>query len=77
LQRIRKLIGNSKVRDIDAGRLVMLYALRYEKHANNDIVGLVEALKHRGVPEHLTKVSRNINYILRSIAVHVILRSVH
>lgn len=55
----------------------MLYALRYEKHANNDIVGLVEALKHRGVPEHLTKVSRNINYILRSIAVHVILRSVH
>ncbi|PNF35932.1 Vacuolar protein sorting-associated protein 45 [Cryptotermes secundus] len=55
LQRIRKLIGNSKVRDIDAARLVMLYALHYEKHTNNDIVGLVDALKQRGVPEHLTK----------------------
>ena len=56
-QRIRKVIGNSKVRDIDAARLVMLYALHYEKHTNNDIVGLVDALRHRGVPENLTKVS--------------------
>jgi vacuolar protein sorting-associated protein 45 len=55
LQRIRKLVGNSKVRDTDAARLVMLYALRYEKHTNNDIVGLVDALKQRGVTEHLTK----------------------
>ncbi|KDR23959.1 Vacuolar protein sorting-associated protein 45 [Zootermopsis nevadensis] len=55
LQRIRKLIGNSKVRDNDAGRLVMLYALHYEKHTNNDIVGLVDALKQRGVPERFTK----------------------
>ncbi|XP_066994059.1 vacuolar protein sorting-associated protein 45 isoform X2 [Anabrus simplex] len=55
LQRIRKLIGNDKVRHIDATRLVLLYALRYEKHTNNDIVGLVEALKKRGVPEELTK----------------------
>lgn len=55
LQRIRKLIANSRVRDIDAARLVMLYALRYKEHTNNDIVGLVDALKHRGVPEHLTK----------------------
>ena len=45
------------MRDIDAARLVMLYALHYEKHTNNDIVGLVDALKHRGVSEHLTKVS--------------------
>ncbi|KAJ9600038.1 hypothetical protein L9F63_009655 [Diploptera punctata] len=60
LQRIRKVIGNSKVRDVDAARLVMLYALHYEKHTNNDIVGLVEALKHRGVPEHLTKLVHSI-----------------
>ena len=45
------------MRDIDAARLVMLYALHYEKHTNNDIVGLVDALRHRGVPENLTKVS--------------------
>jgi vacuolar protein sorting-associated protein 45 len=42
----------------------MLYALRYEKHTNNDIVGLVDALKQRGVPEHLTKVSANNTYFL-------------
>lgn len=60
LHRIRKLIGNSKVRDIDAARLVMLYALHYEKHTNNDIVGLVDALKHRGVPEYLTKLVHNV-----------------
>lgn len=77
LQRIRKLIGNSKVRDIDAARLVMLYALRYEKHTNNDIVGLVDALRQRSVPEHLTKVSENNVYILYQYAVLIILISTH
>ncbi|XP_044737601.1 vacuolar protein sorting-associated protein 45 isoform X2 [Chrysoperla carnea] len=48
LQSIRKLINNSKVREIDAVRLVMLYALRYEKHSNNDIQGLVDLLKKKG-----------------------------
>jgi hypothetical protein len=42
----------------------MLYALHYEKHTNNDIVGLVDALKQRGVPEHLTKVSNNITFLM-------------
>lgn len=55
LKRIRRLIGNEKVRDIDATRLVMLYALHYERHSNNDITGLVDALKKRGVSEKLTK----------------------
>lgn len=55
----------------------MLYALHYEKHTNNDIVGLIDALKQRGVPEHLTKVSKNINYILHGTAVFVILRYAH
>ncbi|KAG1674112.1 Vacuolar protein sorting-associated protein 45 [Nymphon striatum] len=55
LQKIRHLIGDSKVRDIDATRLVLLYALRYEKHSNNDITGLVEALKKRGVSSKYTK----------------------
>lgn len=60
LQRIRSLIGNSKVRDEEACRLVMLYALRYKKHSNNDITGLVEALKRRGVSEDKTKMVYNI-----------------
>lgn len=27
----------------------MLYALRYESHSNNDVSGLIETLKQRGV----------------------------
>jgi len=53
----------------------MLYALRYEKHTNNDIVGLVDVLKQRGVPEHLTKVSEHNTYILYQFAFLIILIS--
>jgi len=45
------------VRDIDAARLVLLYCLRYEQHTNNDITGLIDALKKKGVPETYIKVS--------------------
>jgi hypothetical protein len=55
----------------------MLYALRYEEHTNNDIVGLVDALKRRGVPEHLTKVSENNAYFVYQYAVFIILISTH
>lgn len=40
----------------DATRLVMLYALRFENHANNDIHGLVQLLKRKGVNTHYVKV---------------------
>ena len=56
LQKIKKLINDPKVRDVDATRLVMLYALHYEKHSNNDVSGLLEMLKKREVPEKYTKV---------------------
>jgi hypothetical protein len=42
----------------------MLYALRYEKHTNNAIDGLVDALKHRGVPEDMTKVSTLLTFFI-------------
>lgn len=51
LQNVRKLINNPKVRNSDAVKLVMLYALRYQNHSNNDIVGLVNNLKKRGISE--------------------------
>ncbi|KAJ8876167.1 hypothetical protein PR048_024076 [Dryococelus australis] len=60
LQRIRRLIDSGKLREFDAVRLVMLYALRYEKHTNNDIVGLVELLKKKNIPENLTKAVLNV-----------------
>jgi vacuolar protein sorting-associated protein 45 len=51
LQRLKQLITNTKVRDVDALRLVLLYALKYETHSNNDIMGLVTKLKARGISE--------------------------
>nr|CAG4651704.1 EOG090X03QA [Triops cancriformis] len=63
LQKVRRLIASDKVRDLDASRLVMLYALRYEQHSNNDISGLVETLRRRGVPDHyLQLVSSVLEY---------------
>lgn len=60
LKKIRKLINSDKIRDIDACRLVMLYALHYEKHSNNDIAGLVDSLKKKGVTEKYTKMVRAV-----------------
>ncbi|XP_074113197.1 vacuolar protein sorting 45 [Cotesia typhae] len=60
LHKIKKLLNNPKVRDIDATRLVMLYALHYEKHTNNEIGTLVEMLKKREVPEKYTKLVYSI-----------------
>ncbi|XP_018048205.1 PREDICTED: vacuolar protein sorting-associated protein 45 isoform X2 [Atta colombica] len=60
LQKIKALIGNQKVRDVDTVRLVMLYALHYEKHASNDINGLVELLKKRNVSDKYIKLVYNI-----------------
>lgn len=55
LQHIKKLVANEKVRDEDAAKLVMLYALHYENHSNNDTNGLIELLKKRGVSDRLVK----------------------
>lgn len=41
-------------------RLVLLYALRYERHANCDTVGLLNALKQRGGQVHI--VPRMLEY---------------
>ncbi|XP_076221896.1 vacuolar protein sorting 45 isoform X2 [Nomia melanderi] len=57
LQKIRELINNQQIREIDMTRLVMLYALHYEKHASNDISGLISLLKNKGVSE------KNIKFI--------------
>ncbi|KAI8793205.1 vacuolar protein sorting-associated protein 45 [Biomphalaria glabrata] len=63
LQRIRALLANDKVRHIDLLRLVMLYALRYESHSNNDVSGLVDALKQKGISvENRTMVQAILDY---------------
>lgn len=45
---------------MDALRLVLLYALRYDKNSNNDIRGLVDMLKTRGISESRLKLIRCI-----------------
>lgn len=60
LQRLRTILGSSKIKHEDAARLVMLYALHYEKHTNNDIVGLIEALNRRKIPGHDIKMISDV-----------------
>lgn len=60
LQRVKKLVNNEKIDVRDALRLVLLYALRYERHANCDTVGLLNALKQRGGQVHI--VPRMLEY---------------
>lgn len=47
LQRVKKLVADSKIDPKEALRLVMLYSLHYERHANCDTLGLLHTLKER------------------------------
>lgn len=63
LQRVKALLHNDKVRQMDMLRLVMLYCLRYESHSNNDISGLVDTLRKKGVNDkHRALVSAVLEY---------------
>ncbi|XP_039619065.1 vacuolar protein sorting-associated protein 45 [Polypterus senegalus] len=54
-QNVRRLLQHPKVTKLDAARLVMLYALRYEKHSSNNLPGLMEDLNRKGVSEEYRK----------------------
>ncbi|XP_074020570.1 vacuolar protein sorting-associated protein 45 [Numenius arquata] len=63
LQNVRRLLQNPKVTELDAARLVMLYALHYERHSSSSLPGLVADLKTRGVSERYRKlVSAVVEY---------------
>ncbi|XP_030320837.1 vacuolar protein sorting-associated protein 45 isoform X2 [Calypte anna] len=55
LQNVRRLLQNPKVTELDAARLVMLYALHYERHSSNSLPGLLAELRTRGVAEKYRK----------------------
>ncbi|XP_022911268.1 vacuolar protein sorting-associated protein 45 [Onthophagus taurus] len=70
-QAIKKLITNNikpnhvrgdknKIREIDAAKLVMLYALRYQTHSNNNTSTLIHLLEKNGVAPYYVKSVRNI-----------------
>ncbi|XP_038238424.1 vacuolar protein sorting-associated protein 45 isoform X2 [Dermochelys coriacea] len=62
-QNVRRLLQNPKVTEFDATRLVMLYALHYERHSSNSLPGLMMDLKNKGVSEKYRKlVSAVVEY---------------
>ncbi|XP_078146402.1 vacuolar protein sorting-associated protein 45 [Centroberyx gerrardi] len=50
-QCVRRLLQNPRVSELDAVRLVMLYALRYERHSNSVLPALMDELSRKGVTE--------------------------
>lgn len=69
---MRKLITNDKTRDNDALRLVLLYAIRYEKHSNQDIRGLSELLRRRGISDSEIKVINKLTRVRVIIAIFLL-----
>ncbi|ERL86007.1 hypothetical protein D910_03421 [Dendroctonus ponderosae] len=67
LNSVKKVIQDDKIRHTDAAKLVMLYALRYQNHTNNETFGLIELLKKRGVSDKLIK---DIVYLLEYAGSH-------
>lgn len=63
LQKVKNLLNKEKIRDVDMLRLVMLYALRYEKHSSNEIAGLVDILRKKGLSDkYRAKVQALLDY---------------
>lgn len=64
LQNVRRLLQNPKVTELDAARLVMLYALHYERHSSNSLPGLLTDLRNRGVSDRYRKVAATFPLLL-------------
>lgn len=62
LQNVKRLLQHPKVTECDAARLVMLYALHYERHSSNSLPGLMMDLRNKGVSEKYRKVTTLIYY---------------
>ncbi|OWK04783.1 VPS45, partial [Cervus elaphus hippelaphus] len=62
-ENVKRLLQNPRVTEFDAARLVMLYALHYERHSSNSLPGLMMDLRNKGVSEKYRKlVSAVIEY---------------
>ncbi|XP_076157736.1 vacuolar protein sorting-associated protein 45 [Alosa pseudoharengus] len=59
-QMVRRLLQHPRVADLDAVRLVMLYALRYEKHSNSILPSLMDDLQRKGVSERHRKMVQSM-----------------
>jgi len=54
-QAIRSLVQSERTSDLDAARLVMLYALRYEAHANSALRSLLALPRIAALPDSLRR----------------------
>uniref|UniRef100_A0A672FGF9 Vacuolar protein sorting-associated protein 45 n=1 Tax=Salarias fasciatus TaxID=181472 RepID=A0A672FGF9_SALFA len=62
-QSVRRLLQNPRLSELDAVRLVMLYALRYERHSSSVLPSLMDELSRRGVSErHRRMVQAVVEY---------------
>uniref|UniRef100_A0A3Q2QTB3 Vacuolar protein sorting-associated protein 45 n=1 Tax=Fundulus heteroclitus TaxID=8078 RepID=A0A3Q2QTB3_FUNHE len=59
-QNVRRLLQNPRVSELDAVRLVMLYALRYERHSSSILPSLMEELSRRGVSERYRRMVQSV-----------------
>lgn len=55
LSAVKRLLSHEKTSDLEATRLVCLYALHYQRHPSADINSLLSALRRRGVPDKYAK----------------------
>eukprot|EP01134_Creolimax_fragrantissima_P003495 CFRG3495T1 len=63
LTRVRQLLDADKITDLDRARLVLLYALRFDRSNTNYTSSLVEQLKHRHMdPNYVALVRHIITY---------------
>lgn len=63
LSAIKRLLQLDQINDIDACRLVMLYALRFEKHSGNDTNFLLQLLKGKGINlSYINAVKKVLDY---------------
>lgn len=61
LQKVKKLVSEDRINVEDALRLILIYSMRYERHANCGTVGLLNSLKARTGRTHL--VPKILEYI--------------
>uniref|UniRef100_A0AAY4CU46 Vacuolar protein sorting-associated protein 45 n=1 Tax=Denticeps clupeoides TaxID=299321 RepID=A0AAY4CU46_9TELE len=59
-QNVRRLLQNPRLAEVDAVRLVMLYALRYERHSNSILPSLLDELQRKGVSERYRKMVQSM-----------------
>lgn len=64
MQRVKKLVSDDKLTLHNALRLILLYSMRYERHANCGTSGLLKILQDRGGRSHI--VPKMLEYISTS-----------